>query len=82
MTESVTEPEEYLRRPYARTLIPDPDTGTFTALIEEFPGCVTEGNTPEEAHQRLEQNAKAWIKAALDMGQTIPPPVSLSETSY
>ena len=64
--------EDYLREPYARVLIPDAESGGFTAKILEFPGCITEGDTPEEALKCLEDAAAGWIEACLGMGQEIP----------
>ena len=37
---------EYLKLPYERVLIPNHESGTFTALIREFPGCIAEGDEP------------------------------------
>lgn len=65
-------PEEYLKEPYARVLIRD-ETGQFTAEILEFPGCVTFGNSPDEAFNKLEETAKAWIEVELEQGHGIPP---------
>ena len=70
MPESV---QEYLKEPYARILIPD-EEGGFSAEILEFPGCFAEGDTADEAMQALDRAADAWIQAALDQGQAIPPP--------
>jgi predicted RNase H-like HicB family nuclease len=67
---------EYLKKPYTRALIPDEESGTFTARIIEFPGCVAEGATASEAYERLEAAAESWIEAALEMGQDIPPPAA------
>ena len=64
----------YLERPYRRILIPDRETGTYTAVIEEFPGCVAEGRDPAEAIRRLEAAAASWIDAALNAGLPIPEP--------
>ncbi|MBI3329112.1 MAG: type II toxin-antitoxin system HicB family antitoxin [Nitrospinae bacterium] len=66
-------PEEYLKEPYGRILIPD-EHGHYSAEILEFPGCFAEGATADEAIQALERAAKVWILAALDQGQEIPPP--------
>jgi predicted RNase H-like HicB family nuclease len=66
--------KDYLKRPYARVLTPDEETGTYTAEILEFPGCIAQGDTPEEAYSSLESTAEGWIQAALDMGQEIPAP--------
>jgi len=71
---SAKTPEEYLRAPYSRILVPDEESGTFTAEILEFPGCISQGDTAEEAYKNLEAAAKAWIEAALDLGQEIPEP--------
>ena len=71
--------KEYLKKPYSRVVIPDEESGTYTAQILEFPGCITEGETPQEAYERLEDVALSWIEAALDMGQDIPLPWSIYE---
>lgn len=70
MTKSI---EDYLKKPYARILIPD-ETGGYSAEILEFPGCFAEGETADEAMQALERAADSWIQAALDQGQAIPQP--------
>jgi len=67
-------PRDYLKMPYARVLTPDDETGTYTAEILEFPGCIAQGDTPEEAYEHLENAAAGWIEAASSMGQTIPEP--------
>lgn len=67
-------PIDYLALPNERVLIPDEASGTFTALIREFPGCVSQGDTAPEAYANLEDAAEAWIGAALDLGQEIPRP--------
>jgi antitoxin HicB len=74
-------PEEYLKEPYSRVIIPDEETGTYTAMILEFSGCVSEGETIEEAYKSLEEAAVSWIEAALDLGQDIPLPESAHEYS-
>src|SRR5665811_625475 len=65
---------QYLKEPYSRVLIPDEESGTYTAVILEFPGCIAQGDTPQAAHEHLEDAAKEWIKAALDLKQEIPSP--------
>jgi predicted RNase H-like HicB family nuclease len=66
--------KDYLKLPYTREIIPDLETGTFTGLIREFPGCVTQGDTPSETYEFLEDVAASWIEAALRLGQSIPQP--------
>jgi predicted RNase H-like HicB family nuclease len=80
VSESVKAPKEYLREPYSRVLTPDEETGTYTAEIREFPGCVAQGDSPEEAYRNLEAAAESWIEVALEVGQAIPEPAQ--EESY
>ena len=74
MSKTIKMPEEYLKEPYSRILIPDEESETYTALILEFPGCIAQGDTPQEAYEHLEDAAKDWIEAALDLKQEIPSP--------
>lgn len=73
-------PEDYLKEPYARVLIPEAEGG-FSAEILEFPGCYSYGDTREETLQNLEDAAFNWIEAALTQGQTIPEPFASIEYS-
>lgn len=64
-----------LNLPYKRWFIYNQETGGYTAGIEEFPGCLTEGDTLEDAHQMLLEAAESWILASLEMGHEIPIPL-------
>jgi antitoxin HicB len=66
-------PDEYLKESYARIIIPE-ENGTFSAEVLEFPGCFSQGDTPDEAFRNLEEAAKSWIEAVLAQGQEVPPP--------
>lgn len=61
-----------LREPYLRTLVFDKESGTYTAEIQEFPGCISQGDNPQQAYARLELAAQSWIESALELGQKIP----------
>lgn len=63
----------YLRKPYARVIIPD-DAGRYAAQILEFPGCFAEGDTPEEAYRNLQEAAENWLDSAHSQGMAIPEP--------
>jgi predicted RNase H-like HicB family nuclease len=73
-------PEEYLKRPYTRVLVPEEDGG-FSAEILEFKGCFSQGDTAEEAYRNLEEAALSWIEASLELGHVIPEPMSGHEYS-
>jgi antitoxin HicB len=68
-------PRDYLKLPYARTVIPL-EEGGFHAEILEFPGCYAQGGTIDEAYKNLETTAESWIQASLDRKQDIPEPTS------
>lgn len=64
---------DYLKQPYARIVIPVGDN-EFHAEILEFPGCFSQGSSPEEAYLNLEETAESWINSCLGQGQGIPDP--------
>jgi predicted RNase H-like HicB family nuclease len=74
------EPQEILKRAYARVLTPEPD-GQYTAEVMEFPGCVAYGNTAPEALAKLDEVALEWLAASIEQGQSIPEPFSAIEYS-
>lgn len=72
-------PEEFASSPYRRVLIYDAESDTYTGKIEEFPGCILQGDTAEETNRRLEEVGALWIADAQDLGQDIPEPRELNE---
>ena len=64
---------QYLRKPYARIIIPD-DSGRYAAQVLEFPGCFAEGDTPEQAYENLQEAAENWVDSARSQGMAIPEP--------
>lgn len=42
--------------------------------LPELPGCLTQGETLEEAYAMAEDAKKAWILDALEQGEKIPVP--------
>lgn len=71
----MTSPSDYLKKPYARTVIPVEPKG-FHAQIDEFPGCYAQGDTLEEAYANLAKAAESWIEVAIAQGHEIPEPSS------
>jgi predicted RNase H-like HicB family nuclease len=69
----MVKPEDYLKRPYHRVLIPCEGGGWF-AYIQEFPGCMTEGETEAEALEKLREAAINWIDIMLEDEQKVPEP--------
>lgn len=65
--------EEYLRRPYARTLRIDED-GDVVARVLELPGCLAHGASAVEALEALDEVMRAWVEERLEAGLQIPEP--------
>jgi predicted RNase H-like HicB family nuclease len=59
---------------YPVAIEPGTDTTAFGVVVPDLPGCFSAGDTLDEAVTGAGEAAAAWIDAALDAGQTIPPP--------
>jgi antitoxin HicB len=50
------------------------DGGGFLATVPDLPGCMSDGETPEEAITHVQEAIAAWLEAARDLGHEIPKP--------
>lgn len=50
------------------------DGGGYSAVVPDLPGCMSDGETPEEALANVEDAIAAWIEAAQDLGHGVPEP--------
>ena len=69
--------EEYLSLPYRMEIVPDTAEGGFVVSFPDLPGCLTCGETMEQAILNATDAKKVWIEAALETGMEIPVPDSL-----
>lgn len=67
-----------LARPYVRRLLPDPECG-YTVTVHEFPGCIAEGDTAEEALSNFDRAAESWLAVCLSGGYPIIGPLGAAE---
>lgn len=79
--EAATELASYLSAPFVRMLIPDMEEGGYVAEVLELPGCISEGDTPEEAYRNLDDAMSAYIASLLEHNRPIPEPVGDKEYS-
>jgi antitoxin HicB len=63
-----------LEYPVILSPLPPEDGGGFSAVVPDLPGCMSDGETPEEAIANVEDAISVWIEAAHDMGREVPPP--------
>ena len=73
--------EEYLALPYKMELVPDMDEGGFVVSFPDLPGCLSSGETTQQAIANAEDAKRAWLEAAIEEGIAISEPDSLHEYS-
>ncbi|MET0039902.1 MAG: type II toxin-antitoxin system HicB family antitoxin [Dehalococcoides mccartyi] len=72
--------EYYLGLEYPIKLIPS-KVGGYVVEIEDLPGCLSEGDTSEEALANIQEARQLWIETAYEDGQDIPLPRTEREYS-
>ncbi|WP_375465658.1 type II toxin-antitoxin system HicB family antitoxin [uncultured Methylobacterium sp.] len=55
------------------------DGGGFAATVPDLPGCLSDGETPEEALINVRDAIAAWIEMARELGHAVPAPSRLPE---
>lgn len=65
------EPNDY---PVIVQPLPEEDGGGYAAIVPDLPGCMSDGETPEEAIINVRDAIVAWMEAAADVGHPVPPP--------
>src|SRR5690606_3687184 len=68
---------DYLDLPYHITLIQDAwDDGTpgWFVRVEELPGCMSQGRTPDEALEQIRDAMLGWKSVMQEEGDVIPEP--------
>ncbi|MBQ9058828.1 MAG: type II toxin-antitoxin system HicB family antitoxin [Atopobiaceae bacterium] len=71
----------YMNLPYRLEILPDPDEGGFVVRYPDLPGCISVGDTMNDALLNAEDAKGAWIAAALEDGISITEPNSLDDYS-
>ncbi len=59
-------------RQYTVLLIPDPEEGGFTVRVPTLPGCVTEGDTLDEALDNARDAIALYIEDLEANGELVP----------
>ncbi|GAW93294.1 type II toxin-antitoxin system HicB family antitoxin [Calderihabitans maritimus] len=63
----------YLKLPYKVVLYPA-EEGGYVVEIPELPGCISQGETIEEAFEMIQDAKKCWLESALEDNMEIPEP--------
>jgi antitoxin HicB len=72
--------EYYLGLPYTIELHQDAEEGWFVR-VKELPGCMSQGDTADDALASIREVMPLWIETALESGYEIPEPRAAEEYS-
>ncbi len=72
---------EYLELPYTYELKKESD-GTFFISVKELTGCMSVGDTREEAFKMIKDAMETWIEYCLDNGISVPEPEDETVKTY
>lgn len=72
--------EYYLNLPYTFELQQDAGNG-WAIGVRELPGCISQGDTAEEAIAMIREAMALWLEVTLEDGLPIPEPRSLDDFS-
>ncbi|MDI7247559.1 MAG: toxin-antitoxin system HicB family antitoxin [Bacillota bacterium] len=73
MSRNLADVEYYMSLPYKISIVKE-ESGAYLASVEELPGCMTEGDSREEALAKLQDAMRGWIELALQDGDRVPLP--------
>ncbi len=69
--------EDYMRLPYSIVLLrqqpPGEEVGWY-AKVPELPGCMSQGDTPNDAYEMIQEAMYLWIETCLRYGHEVPLP--------
>lgn len=70
----------YMSLPYTIELLQEKD-GSYFIKVKELNGCMSVGDTPNEAVEMIHEAMEAWLYEAIESGISIPEP-SKNEKKY
>ncbi len=75
------EVERHMQLPYRVELIPSVEGG-YVVRIPDLPGCLSQGETVEEAVAMIRDAQRGWLEVTLENGQPIPEPTTGATGDY
>lgn len=73
--------EYYMALPYRMELVADVEEGGYVVSFPDLRGCISSGETVEQAVANANDAKQEWIAAALEDGYEIPEPTASDEYS-
>lgn len=60
----------------------DEEGGGWLVIYPDLPGCMSDGETPEEAMANGKDALDAWLEAAAEVGRDVPSPGDLPSGKF
>ncbi len=75
---------EYLKLPYKISIqeMNDESGHYFFATVDEFPGCMSDGKTVEEAYKNIHEAMELHISEMIKENMKIPLPIASEKEEY
>ncbi len=64
---------------YSIQIVWSQEDGAYVAFPAELPGCIADGQTPEEALANLKVIISEWVETATEEKRQIPKPMSVED---
>ena len=83
MTSNNADVNDYLNLPYNIILrhVNDDSGSYFYAKVQELDGCMSDGETIEDAYNNIREAMEGWIETKLDAGFDVPVPMNIEDYS-
>ena len=68
----------YMGLPY-RVVLHPAEEGGYVVEIAELPGCISQGETVDEAYRMIQDAKICWLETAIEDGIEIPEPIRIQD---
>ncbi|MEB3160342.1 MAG: type II toxin-antitoxin system HicB family antitoxin [Synechocystis sp.] len=72
---------DYLTLNYPITFYPEAEGG-YTVVIQDLPGCISTGETLQEAMENILDAKQCWLETAIQFNDPIPFPSTFNSHSH
>ncbi len=73
--------DEYMAMNYRMEIVEDREEGGFVVSFPDLPGCITCGETIEDAILNARDAKRTWLEAVVEEGILVPEPEELDQYS-
>ncbi|HVX72785.1 MAG TPA: type II toxin-antitoxin system HicB family antitoxin [Devosia sp.] len=70
-----------LKYPVIVSPLSEEDGGGFLATVPDLPGCMSDGETPAEAIENVQDAIEEWLDLARKLGREIPVASKVTEVA-